>query len=72
MFTPKINPNQQYQMYVAGQWRDSKTQTFLPNINPAHKTQVLGQVSDATDAEVGEAMQAARPRSRRGGLLAAI
>ena len=59
MFTPKLNPNQQYQMYVAGQWRDSKTQTFLPNINPAHKTQVLGQVADATDAEVGEAMQAA-------------
>ena len=59
MFTPKLNPNQQYQMYVAGQWRDSKTPTFLPNINPAHKTKILGYVADATDAEVSEAMQAA-------------
>ena len=59
MFTPKLNPNQQYQMYIAGQWRDSKTPTFLPNINPAHKTKILGYVADATDAEVSEAMQAA-------------
>ncbi len=59
MFTPKLNSQQQYQMYVAGQWRDSASQTFLPNINPAHKTQTLGYVADATDAEVNEAMQAA-------------
>ena len=59
MFTLKLNAKQQYQMYVAGQWRDSQAQTFLPNINPAHKTEVLGYVADATDAEVDEAMQAA-------------
>ena len=59
MFTPKLNSKAQYQIYLAGVWRDSETQTFLPNINPAHKTQVLGQVADATDAEVDEAMQAA-------------
>ncbi len=59
MFTPKLNSKQQYQMYVAGQWRDSQAETFLPNINPAHKTQILGYVADATDAEVDEAMQAA-------------
>ena len=66
MFTPKLNSKQQYQMYVAGQWRDSQTQTFLPNINPAYKTQVLGHVADATDAEVDEAMQAADAASRPG------
>ncbi len=59
MFTPKLNAKEQYQMYVAGEWRDSETSSFLPNINPAHKTEILGYVPEATDAEVNEAMQAA-------------
>ena len=46
-------------MYLSGQWRDSEAASFLPNINPAHKSEVLGYVPEATDAEVDQAMRAA-------------
>ena len=59
MFAPRLNPRNQYQMYVAGQWRDSGTETFLPNVVPAHRSQVLGHVPEATDAEVDGAVRAA-------------
>ena len=59
MFVPRLNTRQQYQIYVNGEWRDSSSGTFLPNLNPAHKSQVLGHVAETTDAEVDEAMNAA-------------
>jgi acyl-CoA reductase-like NAD-dependent aldehyde dehydrogenase len=59
MFAPKLNANRQYQIYVGGHWRDSASEVFLPNINPAHKTEVLGYVPETTDAEVNQAMQEA-------------
>jgi len=58
MFVPKFN-SRTYQIYVNGAWRDSLSESFLPNLNPAHKSQVLGYVSETTDAEVDEAMRAA-------------
>jgi len=58
MFVPKFN-SRTYQIYVNGAWRDSVSETLLPNLNPAHKSQVLGYVSETTDAEVDEAMRAA-------------
>ncbi|MGI4787759.1 MAG: aldehyde dehydrogenase family protein [Janthinobacterium lividum] len=58
MFSPKLNI-QTYQIYLAGFWRDSISEALLPNINPAHKSEILGYVSETTDAEVDEAMLAA-------------
>ncbi len=58
-FTPYKNSQDQYQIYLAGAWRDSAAADFLPNVNPAHKAQVLGHVAETTDAEVDAAMQAA-------------
>jgi len=58
MFVPKLN-SRTYQIYVAGEWRDSLSETLLPNIVPAHKSQVLGYVSETTDREVDNAMIAA-------------
>lgn len=57
--TPHLSSQQQYQIYVAGAWRDSQATMFHPNLNPAHRAQVLGQVPETTDAEVDEAMRAA-------------
>ncbi len=59
MFAPKLNADGQYQIYLAGAWRDSASQNFLPNTVPAHKSQTLGVVAETTDAEVDEAMRAA-------------
>ena len=59
MFTPKLNSQQQYQIYVSGAWRDSASETFLPNVNPARKSETLGYVAETTDAEVNAAMTAA-------------
>ena len=59
MFTPKLNSRRQYQNYLNGAWRDSAAEIFHPNVVPAHKSQVLGQVPETTDAEVDEAMRAA-------------
>jgi len=59
MFVPKLNASGQYRIYLAGQWRDSAATEFLPNLVPAHKTQVLGYVAESTDSEVDEAMLAA-------------
>ena len=58
MFVPKFN-SRTYQIYIAGAWRDSLSVKLLPNLNPAHKSQVLGYVAETTEAEVNEAMQAA-------------
>ncbi len=58
MFSPKLTADT-YQIYIAGQWRDSASESKMPNINPAHKSQILGYVPEATDAEVDEAMLAA-------------
>ena len=57
-FTPLKN-SRTYQIYVNGTWRDSSSEAFLPNLNPAHRSQVLGHVAETTDAEVDEAMRAA-------------
>ena len=59
-FTPLKNDRDQYQIYVNGAWRDSAADTLLPNVVPAHKSQILGHVAETTDAEVDEAMQAAQ------------
>ncbi len=56
---PHINSNGQYQIYVAGEWRDSEATQFHANHNPAHKAQILGHVPETTAAEVETAMQAA-------------
>jgi len=58
MFVPKFDGST-YQIYVNGAWRDSSSESLLPNLNPAHKSQVLGYVAETTDAEVDEAMRAA-------------
>ena len=58
MFVPKLN-SRTYQIYVNGAWLDSSSESLLPNLNPAHKSQVLGYVAETTDAEVDEAMRAA-------------
>jgi acyl-CoA reductase-like NAD-dependent aldehyde dehydrogenase len=57
--TPHKNSQDQYQIYVAGQWRDSVSTQFHANHNPAHKSQILGHVPESTNAEVEEAMRAA-------------
>ncbi len=59
MFVPKLNASGQYQVYLAGQWRDSAATELLPNLVPAHKSRVLGYVAESTKAEVDEAMLAA-------------
>ena len=59
MFTPKLNAAGQYQIYFAGQWQDSEATEFLPNVVPAHTSQVLGQVAECPDAEVNAAVEAA-------------
>ena len=58
MFVPKFDGTT-YQIYVNGTWRDSSSESLLPNLNPAHKSQVLGYVAETTEAEVDEAMRAA-------------
>jgi len=62
MFVPKFSQKSTgttYQIYVNGAWRDSSSEILLPNLNPAHKSQVLGHVSETTGAEVDGAMRAA-------------
>ncbi len=59
MFTPKLNAAGQYQIYLAGQWQDAAASEFLPNVVPAHTSQVLGQVAECPDAEVNAAVEAA-------------
>ena len=62
MFVPKFSQKSTgttYQIYVNGAWRDSSSDILLPNLNPAHKSQVLGHVSETTGAEVDGAMRAA-------------
>ena len=59
MFVPKLNAERQYQIYIAGEWRDSSAAEFYSNFVPAHKQQVLGLVAETTDAEVDTAMLAA-------------
>ncbi len=58
MFTPKLN-NRTYQIYINGQWQDSFSETLLPNIVPAHKSQILGYVAETTDGKSVNAMAAA-------------
>ncbi len=57
--TPHLNAQGQYQVYINGTWRDSQATNFYANANPAHQSQVLGQVAECTSSEVNEAMQAA-------------
>jgi len=57
--TPHLNAQGQYQVYINGVWRDSRATTFHANTNPAHQSQVLGQVAECPPDEVDEAMQAA-------------
>ena len=57
--TPRKNSRDQYQIYIAGQWRDSEAAELHANRNPAHKSQILGHVAETTGAEVAEAMAAA-------------
>lgn len=54
--------------YIDGQWVASVTGTTLPNINPAHRDEVLCQVQASTPEDVARAMaaaQAACPAWRR-------
>jgi alpha-ketoglutaric semialdehyde dehydrogenase len=59
MDLPIKNSKGRYSMYIDGGWRDSAGSQAFANINPAHKSQVLGHVPECTPAEVDEAMAAA-------------
>ena len=48
-----------YLMYIDGTWKASGSKTTYPNLNPARKSDVLGLVPEAAEAEVNEAMDAA-------------
>ncbi len=57
--TPHKNSQDQYQIYVNGQWQDGRAASFYPNTNPAHKNEVLGYVAETPASQIDEAMQAA-------------
>lgn len=56
---PHLNAQGQYQIYVDGAWRDARASSFHPNINPAHKSEILGQVAECPAADIDDAMRAA-------------
>ena len=48
-----------YQMYVNGEWVDSKTDKTFPVYDPASE-EVIAQVPDAQAEDVGRAVEAAK------------
>ena len=53
--------------YVGGHWLESVSSDIRDVVNPA-TGEVIARVPNSTTAEVGEAVAAARARSRRGGM----
>jgi aldehyde dehydrogenase (NAD+) len=67
-----------YRNYVAGEWVASASPNAVPNVNPANAEDVLGHAPLSTEAEVRQAVEAARdafpswrdtPAPRRGAVL---
>ena len=60
MKTPIQSKSGRYSIFIDGKWSAPAGKVTYPNINPAHKEIVLGQVCESTPAEVDAAMVAAR------------
>lgn len=56
---PKKTSGDRYLAYIAGEWVEPSGSRTIPNICPAHKKKVLGQVAVCTEGEVDRAMEAA-------------
>src|SRR5688572_27889334 len=68
-----------YQLFINGEWRDSRSPKFVENRNPARIQEILGLVPLASPDEVDEAVDAAReafpawrrkPAPQRGTIIA--
>jgi aldehyde dehydrogenase (NAD+) len=51
--------NKIYPHFIAGEWRAPQGHVIADNVNPAHRSDILGKVAEATNAEVAEAVAAA-------------
>jgi aldehyde dehydrogenase (NAD+) len=56
---PRKSNADRYLTYIAGEWVEPSGSRAIPNICPAHKRSILGQVPVCTEAELDRAMQAA-------------
>jgi aldehyde dehydrogenase (NAD+) len=70
-----------YRNYVNGEWRDTETGRYSPNINPANTDEVLGELPLSSRGEAAEAIAAAEvaqpgwsdtPAPERGRVIARV
>ena len=70
-----------YRNYVNGEWRDTATGRYAPNVNPANTGDVLGELPLSSREEAAEAISAAQaaqpgwadtPAPERGRLIARV
>lgn len=70
-----------YRNYIGGQWRDTATGEYAPNLNPADTNDVIGELPLSSRAEAEEAISAAAaafpawrdtPAPERGRLIARV
>lgn len=70
-----------FQNYINGEWKDSTSGQVMDSVNPANKTETIGQLQSSTTEEVDEAIQSATEAKigwrktgayQRGQLLASV
>jgi acyl-CoA reductase-like NAD-dependent aldehyde dehydrogenase len=77
---PKTEPRK-YKNFINGQWVDTSSGKYVPNINPANTDDIIGQAPQSTREEAKAAIEAARaafpawratPAPQRGRILAKV